>query len=145
MISQVLENGEVVILELVAVIFNNPFKVRREFFDQKEITVVIFEKYLSLIRLLESRGVGEFNAKRQLVELGCKFLQFTVTKQSSASTTALSSSPALLTQLSISTLQDEDPTAFNETDMITEKLDLRVVADYIYNSMEEFELHYSKL
>ena len=42
-------------------------------------------------------------------------------------------------------MQDEDPTAFSETELITEKLDLRVLADYIYNSMEEFELYYSKL
>jgi hypothetical protein len=74
LIAQVLTNGQLDILELVAVIFNNPFKVRREFFDQKEITVAIFEKYLRLIRLTETKGVGEFNAKRQLVEMGCKFL-----------------------------------------------------------------------
>lgn len=74
LISQVLLNGEVSVFELVAVIFNNPFKVRREFFDQKEINVVMFDKYLSLIELTETKGIGEFNAKRQLVEMGCKFL-----------------------------------------------------------------------
>jgi hypothetical protein len=42
-------------------------------------------------------------------------------------------------------LQDEDPSAFNEPDSITEKLDLHVLADYIYNSIEEFEYHYNKL
>lgn len=65
-------------------IFNNPFKVRREFFDQKEITVAIFEKYLSLIHKTQTNGAGEFYAKRQLVEMGSKFLQFTVAKQSLA-------------------------------------------------------------
>ena len=89
----------------MAVIFNNPFKVRREFFDQKEITVAVFEKYLSLIRQTQTRGAGEFNAKRQLVEMGCKFLQFTVAKQSSSNaTTYPMSNQALLTKLSISTL-----------------------------------------
>ena len=74
--------GEVVILELVAVIFNNPFKVRREFFEQKEIAYVVFANYLDMIDRTRTKGPGEFNAKRHLVEVGCKFLQFVIAKQS---------------------------------------------------------------
>jgi hypothetical protein len=70
------------LIELIAVIFNNPFKIRKEFFEQKDLCRTIFSKLLELIEAKQTNGVGEFNAMRQLVEMTSKLIAFTAAKTS---------------------------------------------------------------
>ena len=92
-----------------------------------------------------TKGPGEFNAKRHLVEVGSKFLQFLIAKQSQM--TGSLTGNQVLALISISTMEDEDPSATTgkDLDLVTDRLDLQILAQYIYTSMDEFTALYSKI
>ena len=53
----------------------------------------------------------------------------------------------VLALISISTMEDEDPSATTgkDLDLVTDRLDLQILAQYIYTSMDEFITLYSKI